>query len=76
MSADVDPLLDDPSYGGRGMIADLLSAKSPDLDARRAQARAEVTRQASERVITEGSLQRFLLCTASFGIAYPNPLKG
>ena len=76
MSADVDPRLDDPSYGRRGMIMDLLYAKSPDLDALRAQARHEMTRQSSERVITEGSLQRFLLCTGSFGTSYPNPLKG
>lgn len=45
-------------------------------DALRAQARAMITRQEAERVITEGSTRRFLLCTASFGISYPNPLKG
>jgi hypothetical protein len=76
MSPDADPLLNNPAYGGRGMIIDLLAAKTPSLDALRAQARRERARQESERVITEGSLQRFLLCTASFGIAYPNPLKG
>lgn len=35
-------------------------------DALRAQALHMLERQARERVITEGSLRRFLLCTASF----------
>jgi hypothetical protein len=76
-------------YGGRAMtpkqhsvyraeIAELIDRHTKNItrEILRAQAQREITRQASERVITDGCTRKFLLCTASFGTSYPNPLKG
>lgn len=49
-----------------GWPTDPLTGAPYSPDALRAQARAMITRQEAERVITEGSTRRFLLCTASF----------
>jgi hypothetical protein len=59
-----------------GWPIDPLTGQPFDWSTHFARLRDERERREAERVITEGSLQRFLLCTASFGIAYPNPLIG
>lgn len=49
-----------------GWPIDPLTGEPYSPDALRSFARLTIERQACERVITEGSARRFLLCTASF----------